>query len=1060
MANSTGFLHNSIANHSIDLLACLPFYCVSDFDFLSLCNFESTDKNSVNRNAFYTAVTKQLPKPFMNNIMPQYITTQEIKKFYSKAKSSDSLKVFHINIRSLNANHSKLEDFFTNMQEEFDIILLSEVWSTNLQAFDSTFGDYQYFYVTPQNNTKAGGVAAYIKKQFSPELISSGSIGNGLAEYLAIKVKYNKLSISVITTYRHPNSSVPDFIRELQTLFRDTVKGKNSNSIYVGDINLDLNKYAISNEIQQYYDFLFSIKMLPYSIIPTRVTCHSATVIDHVFSNIEYKNDVMISSATLCCDITDHLANVLLITPRKSKVDYSTRPYIRIFSQRNFNNYLRDIELTDWSNIYSCSDVNQGFSLFIESLQMHYDKNFPLVRMSRKKFKNKKWITPGIEKSILTKHKLYNKFLLSQSEQDKNTYLQQEKLLKKVIAKAKSDYYKQVLAAKSNSAKSIWQALNTIYTNKPNCHKANFITLDTCTSDDTLHNKQDIANAFNKYFVNIAANITNNSKQATSNTSNSVNNFHKYLKNRCRDSFFLEPVTEIEVLSTINSIKKGNSSGPDGLSPNLIKHIKSHIISPLAYLINMSFQDGTFPKILKTSKVIPIFKKGSPTSASNYRPISLLSCIGKILEKVMSSRINKFFDKHGVFCNSQYGFRKAHSTVHAVIDSVNTVNTALAQNNHVLGIFCDLEKAFDCVNHQILLTKLNHYGVRGVALKWFESYLNGRLQFTYVNGTCSSTESVLCGVPQGSVLGPLLFTIYINDLPNICFNGSTQRLKLFADDSNLFIIEQNILTLFKTSNLLCSELSSWFSSNKLSLNANKTKFILFKPNKKVEKVITEKDLKILLDQNAIQRVQCTTFLGVVLDEDLQWRNHIDYLNNKLKRFMAILYNKKLILPESSKKLLYFAYAHSILSYGIELYGTAKIAHLQPLIVTFHKVLRMLQNKPRDTPVKTLYNNYSIFSLPVFFKFKILMLVYKCLHTFECMPANLCAIFNTGFQTHNYNTRSINSSVLNIHASDAFYSSYGYIGCKLWNSLPYNLKKCETVNCFKKKLKTHLCTIDC
>ena len=302
--------------------------------------------------------------------------------------------------------------------------------------------------------------------------------------------------------------------------------------------------------------------------------------------------------------------------------------------------------------------------------------------------------------------------------------------------------------------------------------------------------------------------------------------------------------------------------------------------SPLTEIINLSFSTGIYPNNLKIAKIIPVFKnKGSNLQCNNYRPISLLSNINKIFEKLMYTRLYNFLDIHNCIYNLQFGFREKHSTNHALFSITEKIREALDNNNFACGIFIDLQKAFDTVDHNILLQKLNHYGIRGVANNWFNSYLSHRTQFVSIHGFQSKTKNISIGVPQGSVLGPLLFLIYINDL-NVAINYAI--VHHFADDTNLLITGKSLKSIKKHTNidLLCN----WLKANKISLNSSKTEAILFRhPNKNIDY-----DLKLKIDGKRIFFTNTVKYLGIYLDPHLHWKYHIHELSMKLSRATSML----------------------------------------------------------------------------------------------------------------------------------------------------------------------------
>ena len=297
------------------------------------------------------------------------------------------------------------------------------------------------------------------------------------------------------------------------------------------------------------------------------------------------------------------------------------------------------------------------------------------------------------------------------------------------------------------------------------------------------------------------------------------------LRNRNQMKFVIAHVSNEEILDIINSLEN-KSTGPYSIPLKLLSLIPDLIILPLAYIINMSFLTGVYPNLLKIVKVIPIHKGGSTQDVNNYRPISLLSIFDKIIEKLMHKRLYNFLLEHNILYQNQFGFRKNNSIVFALAQITEMIKVSIDNRKFGCGIFVDLRKAFDTVNHEILLNKLEHYGVRESILKWFQSYLFDRKQFVSFNGESSGILVNKCGVPQGSILGPLLFLLYINDLPNI---SKVLNFYLFADDTNIYYESNSLNELEKTVNKELSKLYLWLNVNRLSLNIDKTKFIIFHP---------------------------------------------------------------------------------------------------------------------------------------------------------------------------------------------------------------------------------------
>ena len=297
--------------------------------------------------------------------------------------------------------------------------------------------------------------------------------------------------------------------------------------------------------------------------------------------------------------------------------------------------------------------------------------------------------------------------------------------------------------------------------------------------------------------------------------------------------------------------------------------------------------NGVVPLKMKIAKVVPIFKKGDAKLMSNYRPISLLTSFSKLLEKIIYLRTVKFLSMSNVFSQFQFGFREKHTTSHAILHFVDKIANALDNQMHTIGIFLDYSKAFDTVDHNILLSKLDHYGIRGTALNWFKSYLADRKQFVSVNGIDSDLSDVICGVPQGSLLGPLLFILYINDFQ---YASDVVSVILFADDSNIFLSHKDPKTLLNTINTELHKITTWIHANKLSLNLKKTNYMLFSNS------VTNLPGDISFDNVLINRVNSTKFLGLHIDESLNWKTHINNLCKLLSKNTGVLNRLKLYLP--------------------------------------------------------------------------------------------------------------------------------------------------------------------
>ena len=387
----------------------------------------------------------------------------------------------------------------------------------------------------------------------------------------------------------------------------------------------------------------------------------------------------------------------------------------------------------------------------------------------------------------------------------------------------------------------------------------------------TTDNKKIISDKFNDFFINVGPTLANAIPK--------INKTPLYcMKNKILESMYVEPVTLDEVTKLLENLKN-SACGYDDLSTKFIKLSLEFIAAPLTHICNQSLQEGIFTQQLKIANVIPLYKSDDPMHFSHYRPVSLLCILSKVFERVMYVRLLKFLEKLKIIYEKQFGFRKHHSTYMALMLLMDKI-TISKDGEIVVGVFLDYSKAFDTVNHHILLQKLEFYGIRGIALKWFESYLSNRSQFVTYNGVKSSMKSVICGVPQGSILGPLLFLIYINDLYNVC---ETMMPLLFADDTNLFNSGKDCKQIQAEIENDLMRISEWLKINKLSLNIKKTQFMIF-----TTKNSSRHDIDLNIEGHKIEQTFKSKFLGVIIDSQLTWKYHINYISGKIAKGIGII----------------------------------------------------------------------------------------------------------------------------------------------------------------------------
>ena len=470
---------------------------------------------------------------------------------------------------------------------------------------------------------------------------------------------------------------------------------------------------------------------------------------------------------------------------------------------------------------------------------------------------------------------------------------------------------------------------------------------------------------------------------------------------------FLEPCDHIEVLKTINLLNLDKATGPHSIPGKILDLLKHELSKTLSILINLSFSNGAFPSALKIAKVIAIFKnKGSPLLCSNYRPISLLSNVDKIYEKIIYKRLHSFLTQHNILYPQQFGFRKSHSTAHALLSITQKLYNALDSGKFAYAVFIDLEKAFDTVDHSILLGKLEHYGIRGIPLNLIKSYLSNRSQFASVSGANSLKSIMKHGVPQGSVLGPLLFLLYINDLSRAILHGDVLH---FADDTNLLHVNRSLPLLQKLCEKDLNRLCTWLSANKISINADKTQFLVFRPNNCTK--YKDFTCRLKIQRNVIMPSKYLRYLGVLLDQDLSWKPQIDLLASKLKRTNGSLSKLRHFLPNNILLQVYFALFQSRLTYCSQSWGQPSSTYLQRICTLQNQAVRLMTFSQPRAHAAPIFSDLCLLRFADLVQLQNLLLIHK-IRTRPCsLPPSLINNFSIDF-SHARATRGQSTGLIN------------------------------------------------
>ena len=989
--------------------------------------------------------------------------------FPSYLKEPGKINVLSLNAQSINSKFDSilvLLEYAKVQNIYFHVIRIQETWlndNSDLSLFNID-GYNCYFQGT--RCSRHGGLITYVDSQLNSSVLNI-DIKSEIWEGLFVSIVDNITGKETVlgNIYRPPydnnnEQNINTFVAELDPII-GLINDCNRELVIAGDYNINLlhvnhcNKEHFGN----FLDMLLGYSLIPKITFPTRLGENSCSLIDNIFCSLSPSN-LASQAGIIHTGISDHFPYfVSLCSPISKNINKPSR-YVkhRIKSQEAYNGLLTDLMNSDLISFLDRSpygDPNRNYNMLHNRVKELKEKHLPykFVKFNKHRHENSSWITQGVIKSIRYRDKLYRELKSSDRSsprhfQLKNTLSIYNKLLKKTIREAKTIYYNQRFEENRTNIKNTWVTINEIICKKKN--KGNGIKA-IMKDGQIIQDKKSVVNSFNDFFVNIGKNLTQNI------TKYHQKSFQMYLNNNILCSFGFKLIDDDYTKKVINSLRTKTSSGHDGISVKLLKFLSPGLAGPLTIIINQSLITGIFPDKLKIAKVVPLHKKDDKMKLDNYRPISLLSSISKVFEKVVFNQLTEYFKLNNLLFEGQYGFRDKHSTELATVELMDRVITALEEKRLPISIFMDLSKAFDTLDHKILLSKLQYYGVTGTALNWFNDYLSNRSQYVEINGMSSDVKNIDTGVPQGSILGPLLFLIYMNDIPNV---SKIFKFILYADDTTLFsTIEFSVpIERSNVNQMLNNELSlvcEWLNINKLSLNINKTKFMVFHPYQKEVLHLTP-CLKIA--DTVIENVNEFNFLGVHLDSHMTWKSHTDKLALKLSKYTGILNKLKHYLPSYILRTLYFTLIHSHLNYAILTWGY-KCNRLNKLQ---KRLIRVVTSSKYNAHTDPLFKITQILKLQDLLNLNALKFYYRYLH--ETLPSFFyCFGIATQGAHHSHDTRQRDQIRTHRSRTDYCENRLRVYLPKLINSTPLDLLQkitTHSIQGFSSGIKNHfLCKYD-
>lgn len=875
------------------------------------------------------------------------------------------------------------------------------------------------------SNRRTGGILVYVKNGYNYKILRSDKI----EPYLwTLSIELNILNNKYcVTSFYHPPQRNDSLFLEYFENYLEEIMEYDGNIYIGGDFNYDLLKDTYySKKIKEMIH-----RSGLYQIVnkPTRVTDNSSTLIDYIITN----NKNTLHEVHETPRISDHSILSITVKNRYSK-GYTTIKK-RCFSNYSASSLQNLIRNSNWNN--NTTDVNVLSNSLTSSLEEVIDELCPEIEINiPEKHIHNKWITYEIINLMKERDRDYKRAIFSKCEDTWNTYKESRNRITTMIRNEKQNYFHRIIDENKSNPKQMWKNLKTIL---PSNHK---VAQDKIKFEDIeMSNESEIAEKFNVYFVQSI-------KEITDSISNSTNNEYVLDLVDSHPPFNkFKEVSMMNLRTTVLSLK--NTVGVnDNLSTRVIKDAFDVVGNRFLDVVNLSLSIGTFPERWKTSYIVPVPKIQNSNQCTNFRPINTVPVYEKILEVVVKNQLMEYCDENSVIVGNQSGFRKNHSCESVLLNITDEWYRAMDENYIILAVFLDFKRAFETINRDLLIKKLEKIGMGGTVLKWFQSYLHNRQQKVKYKKCMSQSIQNNFGVPQGTVLGPILFILYVNDIIKCVKNC---KISLFADDTMIYIIGKDIENMFNVMNTELQNIFKWLCCNDLCINVDKSKYMLIGSNDKIATI--DSKLCIKINSNKIERVNEIKYLGVILDQNLKFNSHADYVMKKMSQKTNFLYRVGSCLSMPTRILLYKSLIAPHIDFCTSLLLNVCKGKVQNLQKIQNKAMRNILKCNKFTPITMMNEVLGFMNVQQRIVFKSLDVIYKIKK--KMLPNYLSNQIKFNCDIHKYETRNAGDFSIDTARKSKTQSSLYFKGLKYFNALPREIKNCNYYNDFRNRLKLYV-----